>query len=397
MGKLISRICDYIRGTGETQRDDYEFFRSEQVSLRHLSTASTIELRKKRDSDIASTVSFKIGLKDFDILKVLGKGSFGTVFLVRKRDVRKIFAMKVLHKDKLQKTKQITHTKTEREIMEKITHPFIVKLQYAFQNESNLYFVTEFMQGGELFFHLKAHGPFREDKALLYICEIILALEHLHKHGIIYRDLKPENILLDKSGHIKLTDFGLSKYSKNYNHPETKAFTICGTPEYLAPEILLGKGYDKTVDWWSLGVLIYEMQIGLSPFRKFGRMLDIKNYYQPLNIQSGIVSKEMENLILALLQVDPNERLGNGALDADAIKSQDVFKGIIWDDILNLRVAPSFKPELKAEDDLLYFDKYFTNMRVDANEINRGGKLKFLVREKSNPNEFENFSFVLQN
>jgi len=122
--------------------------------------------------------------------------------------------------------------------MEKITHPFIVKLHYAFQNDYNLYFVTEFMQGGELFFHLKAHGPFKEDKARLYICEIVLALEHLHKHKIIYRDLKPENILLDRSGHIKLTDFGLSKYSKNYDHLEGKAFTICGTPEYLAPEIL---------------------------------------------------------------------------------------------------------------------------------------------------------------
>jgi serine/threonine protein kinase len=395
MGKLISKICEYITGQGSNEQNNYDFFRSQQVSIRHLSTASTIDPRKRPDSDLASTTSFKIGLKDFDILKVLGKGSFGTVFLVRKRDSRKIYAMKVLHKDKLQKTKQITHTKTEREIMEKITHPFIVKLQYAFQNEANLYFVTEFMQGGELFFHLKAHGPFKEGKALLYICEIILALEHLHKHKIIYRDLKPENILLDKSGHIKLTDFGLSKYSKNYEHLETKAFTICGTPEYLAPEILLGKGYDKTVDWWSLGVLIYEMLIGLSPFRKHGRMLDIKNYYQPFTIPNEIVSKEMEKLILGLLKVEPSERLGNGPDDADEIKGHPCFVKVKWDDILERKIAPAFKPELKGEDDLIYFDKFFTDMRVDTNEINR--KNKFFLREKDKSNDFENFSFVLQN
>ena len=259
----------------------------------------------------------KCVLDDFEFLKLLGKGTFGKVILVRNKKDSKLYAMKVLKKYRLFKTNQIFHTKTEREILEKINHPFIVKLHFAFQTELKLYLVTEFMQGGELFFHLKREKIFKESKVKAYVCEIVLAVEHLHKNKIIYRDLKPENILLDVDGHIKLADFGLSKFFNNskgnsspstssiYNDDEStcsdKAFTLCGTPEYLAPEILTGQGYDKSVDWWSLGVLIYEMLLGSSPFKSRRERLDL-NYYTPVEIKSSRVSDDAKDLILSLLK-----------------------------------------------------------------------------------------------
>ena len=215
--------------------------------------------------DSSSHYSSEINKQDFKILKVIGRGSFGKVYLVQKKDNEKLYAMKTLKKDLTiqQQTYQSTKGKcfilsltnnncdvlAEREILEKIDHPFIVKLHFAFQTPSKLYFVMDFLNGGELFYHLKKEGRFSENRTVFYAAEILLALECLHKNGIIYRDLKPENVLLDSDGHIKLTDFGLSKQGVVGNR---NTYTFCGTPEYLAPEIVKGKGHSKAVDWWSL-------------------------------------------------------------------------------------------------------------------------------------------------
>ena len=204
-------------------------------------------------------------LEDFSQLKVLGRGSFGKVVLVRLEKSKKLYAMKILKKELVIKRKQVNHTMTERSLLEKLNHPFIVKLFYAFQDKTKLYFITEFMQGGELFFHLRRNSQYKEKSVKFYMSEILLAIDYMHKNNFIYRDLKPENILIDKFGHIKLTDFGLSKL---LDEEEQKTYTLCGTPEYLAPEIIFEKGYDKTCDWFSFGVVMFEMLCGFHPFKQ---------------------------------------------------------------------------------------------------------------------------------
>lgn len=204
-------------------------------------------------------------IDDFQLLKVVGRGSFGKVYMARKKDDNKIYAVKTLKKDFIIRTNQVNNTKIERDIMQQISHPFVVKLHYAFQSTESLYFVTDFLNGGELFFHLCNEIRFSEDRARFYAAQIVLALAHLHSKGIIYRDLKPENVLLDSEGHLKLTDFGLSKVKQP---EEGLTNTFCGTPEYLAPEVIKANGHSFKVDWWSLGMLTYEMISGINPFKQ---------------------------------------------------------------------------------------------------------------------------------
>ena len=203
--------------------------------------------------------SQRLSLDSFKIERVIGRGAFGKVFLVTKKDTQQIYALKVCKKMQLEERYQQHRLKNEREIMADIDHPFLINLRYAFQTDEKLCLVMDFINGGELFFHLRKASRFTEEKARFYSAEILVALNYLHEHNIVYRDLKPENILLDSEGHIKLTDFGLSKKFSQ------KTFSLCGTPEYLAPEILTEAGHDHSVDYWSLGILIYEMLAGKPP------------------------------------------------------------------------------------------------------------------------------------
>jgi serine/threonine protein kinase len=201
---------------------------------------------KKKDIEISYP---KLSYKDFELLKLLGIGSIGHILLVRFISNNQLYAMKILSKNQLKITHQEEHTKTERDLMVKLNSPFLVNIKFAFQDETKLYIVSDFMQGGDMFYHLHSQNKFPENKAKFYLIEIILGLEALHKNNMIYRDLKPENILMDSEGHIKLTDFGLSKILDESNN---KAFTLCGIQQYLVPEVLKNTGYDKSVDFWFL-------------------------------------------------------------------------------------------------------------------------------------------------
>ena len=214
--------------------------------------------------------------------------------------------MKILKKDSVVKRKQVNHTKTERMLLEKLRHPFIVRLYYAFQDNENLYFLTEFMQGGEMFFHLHRNPQYKDKAVIFYLSEILLAIEYMHKRNYIYRDLKPENILIDSQGHIKLTDFGLSKIVTNINKDRT--YTSCGTPIYTAPEVFEGKGYNYLVDWWSLGALMYEMLAGYSPFKQKGKKFTLLFYLLQISFNIFTIRRQIyrtyeNNVILAYMTV----------------------------------------------------------------------------------------------
>jgi len=298
--------------------------------------------QEQKDNDTISCINDNMTVEDFELLKVVGKGSFGKVMQVRKKDTGEIYAMKVLKKDQLVKRKQVAHTKTERKVLENIQHPFIVSLRFAFQSDVKLYIILDYFNGGELFFHLKSKGRFDEQRAKFYAAEITLALECLHTNTIVYRDLKPENVLLDEDGHLKLTDFGLSKDSvggKGVTH------TFCGTPEYLAPEVIHGAGYGQSVDWWSLGTLLYEMLTGLPPFFNTNLHVMYEKIIRAKLTFPSYISREAQSLLTGLLTRDPKRRLGSGATNAEEIKQHAFFKNLNFDDLYHKRISPPFKPK----------------------------------------------------
>ena len=325
-------------------------------------------------------------LEDFSQLKVLGRGSFGKVVLVRLEKSKKLYAMKILKKELVIKRKQVNHTMTERSLLEKLNHTFIVKLFYAFQDKTKLYFITEFMQGGELFFHLRRNSQYKEKSVKFYMSEILLAIDYMHKNNFIYRDLKPENILIDQFGHIKLTDFGLSKL---LDEEEQKTYTLCGTPEYVAPEIIFEKGYDKTCDWFSFGVVMFEMLCGFHPFKQKKGKFNPQIYKMKIKIPENI-GKNAKDLIEKLLNSNPRERIGYNS--SEEIMKHDFFKDIDFDKVLKREYKPPFIPKLDNQEDLRYFDKGFTEENVESFPdkkliVSTNGDVKSLS------DEFKGFSY----
>ena len=335
-------------------------------------------------------LNIKLTYNDFQPIKLLGRGSFGEVILVRLKSTKKVYAMKILDKKILKMKKQQNHTKTERDLMVKINSPFIVNIKSAFQDDTNLYLVSEFMQGGDMFFHMHDGQIviFSHDKTRFYILELVLALESLHKNNMVYRDLKPENILLDSKGHVKLTDFGLSKILED---EDDKAFTLCGTPQYLAPEVLLKKGYDKMVDWWSLGCVLYEMLMGRLPFAIKRGMINLKIYEKKIDFPRKI-SNEARDLIEKFLVVNPTERLGYGPNGTDDIKNHPFFNGVDWDLAIQKKYKPPFIPKLKNDVDLRYFDNCFTDEPIG------GPKRRITIRDRDREpsNEYKGFTYMAE-
>ncbi|GMK59657.1 hypothetical protein CspeluHIS016_0802630 [Cutaneotrichosporon spelunceum] len=313
----------------------------------------------------------KLHLKpsDFEFLKLIGRGTFGRVFQVRKRDTKRIYAMKVLSKKEIVAKKEVAHTIGERKILQRsLECPFLVGLKFSFQTEKELYFVTDYKSGGELFWHLQKEGRFSEDRARFYIAELVLALEHLHKYNIVYRDLKPENILLDATGHIALCDFGLSKPDLT-NDQLTNTF--CGTTEYLAPEVLLDeKGYGKHVDFWSLGVLLFEMCCGWSPFyaeqtQEMYRLI----CYGKIRFPKHVIGDDGKQFVKGLLNRNPQNRLG-AKRGAAELKEHPFFKSIDWDLLYKKQITPPFKPIVDSDESVANFDPEFTNSTLEEAGIN---------------------------
>ncbi|XP_016372260.1 ribosomal protein S6 kinase 2 alpha-like isoform X7 [Sinocyclocheilus rhinocerous] len=296
----------------------------------------------------------------FELLKVLGQGSFGKVFLVRKvtpPDNNQLYAMKVLRKATL-KVRDRVRTKMERDILADVNHPFVVKLHYAFQTEGKLYLILDFLRGGDLFTRLSKEVMFTEEDVKFYLAELALGLDHLHGLGIIYRDLKPENILLDEEGHIKLTDFGLCKEAIDY---EKKAYSFCGTVEYMAPEVVNRQGHTHSADWWSFGVLMFEMLTGSLPFQGKDRKETMNLILKARLGMPQFLSAEAQNLLRALFKRNPTNRLGSGPDGAEEIKRHSFFMTIDWNKLFRREIKPPFKPAVARPDDTFYFDSEFTS------------------------------------
>ncbi|KAI0032048.1 kinase-like domain-containing protein, partial [Vararia minispora EC-137] len=302
--------------------------------------------------------------RDFEFLKLIGRGTFGRVFQVRKRDTKRIYAMKVLSKKEIIAKKEVAHTIGERKILQRsLESPFLVGLKFSFQTDSDLYLVTDFKSGGELFWHLQKETRFPEERARFYIAELILALEHLHKYDIVYRDLKPENILLDATGHVALCDFGLSKPDLRSDELTN---TFCGTTEYLAPEVLLDEhGYSKLVDFWSLGVLLFEMCCGWSPFYAEDTQQMYKNIcFGKIRFPKGVIHEDGKQFVKGLLNRNPKHRLG-AQRDAEELKEHPFFKTIDWAALGKKQVTPPFKPNVESDESTANFDPEFTSADLD--------------------------------
>ena len=327
----------------------------------------------------------EVKLEDFKVLKVIGRGSFGKVCLVEYLPTHETYAMKSLKKDVLIEQEQIENTLLEKEILQTIDYPLLCGLVFCFQTDERIYFILPFLSGGELFQHLRKFRTFDEEKVRFYGAQIALALEYLHSKGIVYRDLKPENILMDDQGYLKLADFGMAKKLKG----DEKAMSFCGTPEYLAPEIITMEGHDKMADWWSFGILLFEMLCGLPPFyvENLDKMYELIKNSSVKFPRRITLSEEAKDVIRKLLEKNPKKRLGSQS-GIEEIKSHPFFASIDFNLVEQKKMKAPFVPELANDTDVQYFDEEFTNEEVGMSYIPK----KNMDMIHKNQNKFKDFS-----
>ncbi|KAH1015452.1 protein kinase C [Dendroctonus ponderosae] len=327
-----------------------------------------------------------IGLDDFHFIKVLGKGSFGKVMLAEKKGTDEVYAVKVLKKDVIIQDDDVDCTMTEKRILTLAArHPFLTAIHSCFQTRDRLFFVMEYVNGGDLMFQIQRAKKFDEPRARFYAAEVTLALQFLHRNGVIYRDLKLDNILLDAEGHCKLADFGMCKEGIVDGVTTT---TFCGTPDYIAPEILQELNYGASVDWWALGVLMYEMMAGQPPFEADNEDDLFESILHDDVLYPVWLSKEAVNILKGFMTKSSHKRLGcvqNQGCEA-AILVHPFFKEIDWNALENRKVKPPFRPKIKNRRDVANFDAEFTREEPVLTPVSNE------VLQSINQEEFQGFS-----
>uniref|UniRef100_A0A8C5FYK6 Protein kinase C n=1 Tax=Gouania willdenowi TaxID=441366 RepID=A0A8C5FYK6_GOUWI len=324
----------------------------------------------------------RINVDNFVFHKVLGKGSFGKVLLAELKGRGEYFAVKALKKDVVLMDDDVECTMIEKRVLALAwENPFLTHLYSTFQTKEHLFFVMEYLNGGDLMFHIQEKGRFELYRASFYSAEIICGLQFLHSKGIIYRDLKLDNVMLDQEGHIKIADFGMCKENV---FGENRATTFCGTPDYIAPEILLGQKYSFSVDWWSFGVLLYEMLIGQSPFHGD----DEDELFESIRMDTPHyprwINKEAKDLLEQLFERDPTRRLGV----VGDIRSHSFFKPFNWQALEQRKIEPPFKPKVKSPNDCSNFDREFLSEKPRLSHSDKN------LIDSMDQSAFAGFSFI---
>ena len=367
-----------------------EFLNLEQF-IRRSEKIEKLKLSDKRHTKtLFSADKIELSVESFELIRLLGKGAAGKVFLVdSKFGKKRRYAMKIIKKSKIIQSERIEHTKNEKVILSQYNYPFLVSLKYVFQNKTKIYFVMEFMKGGELFQHLKKVKRFSEQQVKFIIGCLILALGHLHNKDYIYRDLKPENVLLDERGYCKLTDFGLAKFCT----VKDKCNSFCGTPEYMSPELIMSKGVNRPTDWWSLGILTYELLFGVPPFYN----ANVQKMYKAtilnkLKFPSSVhCSEEGLDFISRLLDKRAVSRLGSlaGSLE---VMSHPWLNDIDWSKLIDKKIEPPYRPETEDDKWINNFDEEFSDVAPrDSSDAYDSQILKKFQEE------FDDFNFVNEN
>jgi serine/threonine protein kinase len=318
------------------------------------------DVHKDPSTKVVGHSSRVLALQDFELITTLGTGTFARVWLVRLRDAQegdkdKVFALKILRKVDVIRLKQVEHVRNERNVLAAVAgHPFITTMLASFQDHDSLYMLLDYCPGGEVFSYLRRARRFNESTSQFYAAEIVLILEYLHEQeGVAYRDLKPENILIDAEGHLKLVDFGFAKKVEN-----RETYTLCGTPEYLAPEVIRNTGHGTAVDWWAFGILVYEFLVGQPPFWDQNPMKIYEQIVEGRVRFPSAMSPTARDLISGLCTVDTSKRLGNIKGGAQAVKSHPWFKDIDWDALYNRKANGPIVPHLRGPADTRNFDEY---------------------------------------
>jgi len=360
-------------------------------------TSAAMTLTRRKSQEVVGSphaMTQQVSLSDFTILKVVGKGSFGSVFLAVNRNSEtpcKPYAIKSLGKAEMIRRKQAPRVDTERACLAMAHSEFIVDLEYSFATETHLFLVQSYCPGGEMYFHLEQQGKFSSKLSRFYAAECALALDHLHKKGIIYRDLKPENIMINYDGHVKLVDFGLAK--RNVFDACTGAKSFVGTAEYLSPEMLAKRGHGYAVDYWSLGMVLYEMLTGLPPWYcedKRKGMTGITT--EIVTFPENEVGSSARAIIQSLLEKNPRHRLGSKQGFTE-LERHPYFRAINFSKLAQKKIKPPFIPSIGTSTDTKYFDSMFTSLPANVPEISPQQKLKDdeLIRYAESQGDFSEF------